>query len=93
MEAYCMKCKEKREIQNPVAGFNTRATPVTTGTCGVCGTKLYRIGRTEAHEGLVPPEPVNKPRKREKEISEKCAGKTQGQNGDRGITGQSTHCW
>lgn len=64
MEAYCMKCKEKREIQNPTPGFNSRATPVTTGTCGVCGTKLYRIGRTEAHEGMIPPEPVIKKRKK-----------------------------
>ena len=55
-----MKCKEKREIQNPTPGFNSRATPVTTGTCPVCGTKLYRIGRTDAHEGMIPPEPVIK---------------------------------
>jgi len=57
MEAYCMKCKTKREIQNPEATFNAKASPVTTGTCGVCGTKLYRMGRTPAHEGLVPPKP------------------------------------
>ena len=57
MEAYCMKCKTKREIQNPEATFNAKASPVTTGTCGVCGTKLYRMGRTPAHDGLVPPEP------------------------------------
>ena len=52
-----MKCKTKREIQNPEATFNAKASPVTTGTCGVCGTKLYRMGRTPAHEGLTPPEP------------------------------------
>jgi DNA topoisomerase-1 len=57
MEAYCMKCKTKREIQNPKATFNAKASPVTTGTCGVCGTKLYRMGRTPAHEGLIPPKP------------------------------------
>ena len=57
MEAYCMKCKTKREIQNPETTFNAKASPVTTGTCGVCGTKLYRMGRTPAHDGLVPPEP------------------------------------
>lgn len=59
-----MKCKEKREIQNQTPGFNSRATPVTTGTCGVCGTKLYRIGHTDAHEGMIPPEPVIKKRKK-----------------------------
>ena len=57
MEAYCMKCKTKREIENPVATFNAKASPVTTGTCAVCGTRMYRMGRTPAHEGLVPPEP------------------------------------
>jgi DNA topoisomerase-1 len=57
MEAYCMKCKTKREIQNPEATFNAKASPVTIGTCLVCGTKLYRMGKTSAHEGLTPPEP------------------------------------
>ena len=55
MEAYCMKCKTKREIQDPQAGFNKASAPVTKGTCAVCGTTLYRIGKTPAHEGLVAP--------------------------------------
>ncbi len=64
MEAYCVKCKEKREIQNSHAEFNSRSTPVTTGICKVCGTKLYRIGRTEMHEGMVAPPRVKKEIKR-----------------------------
>ncbi len=52
-----MKCKTKREVQSPEATFNAKASPVTTGTCGVCGTKLYRMGRTPEHEGLIPPKP------------------------------------
>ena len=64
MEAYCVKCKEKREVQNPQAEFNSRSTPVTTGVCKVCGTKLYRIGRTEMHEGMVAPPRVKKEIKR-----------------------------
>ncbi len=63
MEAYCVRCKEKREIQNPEAGFTVTGTPITRGTCAVCGTKLNRMGATEAHEGLVKPDPVaRKPR-------------------------------
>lgn len=58
MEAYCMKCKTKREIVNPQALFNASGAPVTRGTCGVCGTALYRTGRTPAHEGMVKPEKV-----------------------------------
>jgi len=58
MEAYCMKCKEKREVKDPVAGFNAKSSPVTTGTCPICGTRMFRMGKTEAHEGLiVPPKP------------------------------------
>ena len=59
MEAYCMKCKTKREMKDPVAGFNVKGSPVTTAVCTVCGTKLYRMGRTDAHADMVaPPKPV-----------------------------------
>ena len=64
MEAYCMKCKTKREIKDPVAAFNAKGSPVTLGTCPVCGTKLYRMGRTPAHEGLTPPAKPEKIEKR-----------------------------
>jgi DNA topoisomerase I len=60
VEAYCMKCKTKREIVNPQAMFNASGAPVTRGTCGICGTTLYRMGRTEAHEGMVKPEKINR---------------------------------
>ena len=55
MEGYCVKCKAKREIQNPVADFNKRGSAVVYGTCPECGTKIYRIGRTELHEGMEAP--------------------------------------
>jgi len=55
LEAYCVKCREKREIQDPVADFNAAGAPVTKGTCSHCGTKVYRMGRTEAHEGMPKP--------------------------------------
>ncbi len=56
MEAYCVKCKTKREIQDPQAVFTEKGQPATRGTCSICGTKIYRLGRTEAHEGMDPPE-------------------------------------
>ena len=59
-----MKCKQKREIPNSKAGFNARGGAVTTGNCPVCGTKVNRFGKTEAHEGMVPPEVVYTPRKK-----------------------------
>ncbi len=52
MEAYCVKCKTKREMKDPKPDFNKRGTPITTGTCSVCGTKLVRIGKTESHAGM-----------------------------------------
>ena len=66
MEAYCMKCKTKREMNEPQAAFNAKGSPVTIGACPVCGTKLYRMGRTDAHAELTPPEKpakVEKPRR------------------------------
>jgi len=65
MEAYCMKCKTKREIKDPVAQFNAKGSPVTVGVCPVCGTKLYRMGRTPAHEGLAAPAKPQKVEKRD----------------------------
>lgn len=55
MEAYCVKCRTKREIENPVASYNKIGAPVTKGVCSVCGTTLYRTGRTAEHELLPPP--------------------------------------
>jgi DNA topoisomerase-1 len=56
LEAYCVKCKVKREVIEPQAVFTDNATPATRGICPECGTTLYRMGRTPAHEGLVVPE-------------------------------------
>jgi DNA topoisomerase-1 len=54
MEAYCVKCKAKREMGSPQPVFTSNGTPATQGICPECGTKLFRMGRTPAHEGLDP---------------------------------------
>ncbi|GAP14403.1 DNA topoisomerase I, bacterial [Longilinea arvoryzae] len=64
MEAYCVKCKQKREIQNPQADFNKVGAPITRGTCPVCSKPIFRMGRTPAHDGLTPPEKVSREPKR-----------------------------
>ena len=46
MEAYCMKCKKKQEMKDPQATTMKNGKPATTGTCTVCGTKLFKIGKT-----------------------------------------------
>ncbi|MBN2048744.1 MAG: type I DNA topoisomerase [Anaerolineaceae bacterium] len=43
-------------MANPEAGFNAVGAPVTRGVCSVCGTKMNRMGKTPAHEGLPVPE-------------------------------------
>ena len=44
MEGYCVKCKAKREIQNPQQVTLKNGKPATQGTCPVCGTKIFKIG-------------------------------------------------
>ncbi len=56
MEAYCVRCKDRREIGQAKAVFTRTGAPATQGVCPVCGTKLFRMGRTPEHEGLNPAE-------------------------------------
>jgi|TARA_B100001971_G_scaffold28937_1_gene23268 hypothetical protein len=44
MEAYCVKCRSKREIKNPEKITMKNGKPATQGTCPSCGTKVFRIG-------------------------------------------------
>jgi DNA topoisomerase-1 len=84
-----MKCKTKREMKDPVASFNAKGSPVTVGVCPECGTKLFRMGRTDAHAGLTPPErqKVEKPREGKLVIVESPAkAKTVGRFLGRGYT-------
>ena len=45
MTGYCVKCRESREIQQPEQTIMKNGRPATRGTCGECGTKMFRIGR------------------------------------------------
>ena len=44
VEAYCMKCKEKRAMKDPKEGTTKNGKPITKGTCPVCGSTICRIG-------------------------------------------------
>jgi DNA topoisomerase-1 len=55
LEAYCVKCKTKREMANPQAEYTKAGAPGTRGICPVCGTTLFRMGRTPAHDSLTAP--------------------------------------
>ncbi len=54
-EAYCVKCKIKREMGDPTPVFTAKGQAAIQGICPVCGTKMFRMGRTALHEGKTPP--------------------------------------
>ena len=60
LEAYCVRCRAKREMKDPKPVFTAAGRPATRGTCPVCGTTLFRMGATPAHEGMDPPPPPKK---------------------------------
>ena len=47
MQAYCMKCRTKREMKDAKAITMKNGKPATQGTCPVCGTKMFRIGKSQ----------------------------------------------
>jgi DNA topoisomerase-1 len=53
-------------MSDPKPTFTKTGTPATKGICPVCGTGLYRMGKTDAHEGLAPPERVRRPQRKAK---------------------------
>ncbi len=67
MEAYCTKCKVKREMSEAQAVWLKNGSPATQGVCAVCGTRLNRMGATPAHDNLPKPEVEATPRKATKQ--------------------------
>jgi len=43
MEAYCVKCRDRRELRDPKPITLANGRPGVQGTCPVCGTKATRI--------------------------------------------------
>lgn len=44
MEAYCVKCKAKKEMKNPVEGVTKNGRIIYKDKCPDCGTTINRIG-------------------------------------------------
>jgi hypothetical protein len=42
-EAYCVKCKAKREVANATEVTMKNGRPALKGVCPTCGTGLYKI--------------------------------------------------
>jgi RNase P subunit RPR2 len=51
MEAYCVKCKAKQPMKDPTETTMKNGKPATTGTCSVCGTKMFKIGSSAGSAG------------------------------------------
>jgi NAD-dependent SIR2 family protein deacetylase len=45
MQAYCVKCKDKKEMKNAKGITMKNGKPATQGVCPSCGTKVFRIGK------------------------------------------------
>jgi RNase P subunit RPR2 len=46
MQAYCMKCRTKKEMSNPRPVKMKNGKPATQGVCPSCGTKMFKIGKS-----------------------------------------------
>jgi hypothetical protein len=43
MEGYCVKCKAKKELKDPVINTTKRGGFMAKGKCETCGTTVCRI--------------------------------------------------
>jgi TIR domain/Domain of unknown function (DUF5679) len=57
-EAYCVRCRHKVTMVHPEAVWTAKGTPGTRGLCPDCGTVVFRMGKTAAHDSLVRPAAV-----------------------------------
>ncbi len=46
-EAYCVKCKQKRQMKDVEKVTMKNGRPAMKGKCVVCGTGMYKILGTE----------------------------------------------
>ena len=46
MEAFCFKCRSKREMSNPQRVTLKNGRPATQGNCSLCGTRMFRIEKS-----------------------------------------------
>ena len=45
VEAYCVKCRAKREIKDAQETKLKNGRPAVKGICPKCGTKVFKIGK------------------------------------------------
>jgi len=47
MEAYCVKCRAKKEMKSAKAVTMKNGKPATKGVCPTCGTAMFCIGKSK----------------------------------------------
>ncbi|MFH1652167.1 MAG: DUF5679 domain-containing protein [Chloroflexota bacterium] len=45
-EAYCVKCRSKKEMKSPQKVTMKNGKPAVQGICPTCNTKMFRIGKS-----------------------------------------------
>ncbi len=53
-EAYCVKCRAKREIKDAQEVTMKNGRPAMKGVCPVCGTAIFRIGSGSSSSASTP---------------------------------------
>ena len=48
MQAYCVKCRTKKEMTDTKSITMKNVRPATQGVCPDCGTKMFRIGKGQS---------------------------------------------
>lgn len=64
LQAYCVKCRTKRDVHSAEPVYTKTGVPGTRGQCAECDTKLFRMGATAAHEGIPKPEKIERPKRK-----------------------------
>ncbi len=70
-----------RPVKDATASYMANGQPATRGVCPTCGTGLFKIGATPAHERL--PKPEVAPRSQVKKETRKLGNKETGQQVDK----------
>jgi hypothetical protein len=75
-QAYCVKCKAKRDTRDEKQITMKNGQRALSGICPVCGTKMFKIGGGRVKTAAAAPKAKAGTRKAAKKSSSKTKGKT-----------------
>lgn len=58
IEAYCVRCRQSIEMEDPVPVWTRKGAPGTRGECPICGGTVFRMGKTHKHVSMTRPAAV-----------------------------------